>query len=40
LERRVLSDWDAQSTKPRAEVLRWHASGLIERLNLLDQNAS
>jgi UDP-2,3-diacylglucosamine hydrolase len=35
LQRRVLSDWDVQSTKPRAEVLRWHASGQIERLNLL-----
>jgi UDP-2,3-diacylglucosamine hydrolase len=34
LQRRVLSDWDAQSTKPRAEVLRWHASGLVERINL------
>ena len=34
LKRVVLSDWDAQSTKPRAEVLRWHATGLVERLNL------
>jgi UDP-2,3-diacylglucosamine hydrolase len=34
LQRRVLSDWDAQSTKPRAEVLRWHASGQVERINL------
>ena len=33
-QRRVLSDWDAQSTKPRAEVLRWHAGGLVERINL------
>jgi UDP-2,3-diacylglucosamine hydrolase len=35
LKRRVLSDWDAQSTKPRAEVLRWHASGQVERINLI-----
>lgn len=35
LQRRVLSDWDVQSTKPRAEVLRWHSSGQVERLNLL-----
>jgi UDP-2,3-diacylglucosamine hydrolase len=35
LQRRVLSDWDVQSTKPRAEVLRWHASGQVERINLL-----
>jgi UDP-2,3-diacylglucosamine hydrolase len=34
-KRLVLSDWDAQSTKPRAEVLRWHATGLVERVNLL-----
>ena len=32
--RRVLSDWDAQSTKPRAEVLRWSESGQVERINL------
>lgn len=35
IQRRVLSDWDAQSTKPRAEVLRWHATGQVERINLL-----
>jgi UDP-2,3-diacylglucosamine hydrolase len=39
-ERRVLSDWDAQSTKPRAEVLRWHAGGQVERINLLTSQAS
>lgn len=32
--RRVLSDWDATSQHPRAEVLRWHASGQVERINL------
>jgi UDP-2,3-diacylglucosamine hydrolase len=32
--RRVLSDWDAQSAKPRAEVLRWSASGQVQRINL------
>jgi len=40
LQRRVLSDWDAQSAEPRAEVLRWHASGWVERVNLLDQRTS
>jgi UDP-2,3-diacylglucosamine hydrolase len=35
LSRRVLSDWDVQSTKPRAEVLRWHVSGQVERVDLL-----
>ncbi|MEN9996263.1 MAG: UDP-2,3-diacylglucosamine hydrolase [Pseudomonadota bacterium] len=37
LQRRVLSDWDVQSTKPRAEVLRWSANGQVERINLLDE---
>jgi len=32
--RRVLSDWDA-TANPRAEVLRWHASGQVERINLI-----
>ena len=32
--RRVLSDWDA-SQHPRAEVLRWHSSGQVERVNLI-----
>jgi UDP-2,3-diacylglucosamine hydrolase len=32
--RRVLSDWDA-TQHPRAEVLRWHASGQVERINLI-----
>ena len=32
--RRVLSDWDA-GHHPRAEVLRWHASGQVERINLI-----
>ena len=32
--RRVLSDWDA-THRPRAEVLRWHASGQVERINLI-----
>ena len=35
IQRRVLSDWDLDGTKPRAEVLRWHAHGLVERINLL-----
>ena len=33
--RRVLSDWDATTQHPRAEVLRWHASGQVERINLI-----
>ena len=32
--RRVLSDWDANSHL-RAEVLRWHASGQVERIDLI-----
>ena len=32
--RRVLSDWDA-TTNPRAEVLRWHATGQVERIKLI-----
>lgn len=35
IQRRVLSDWDLDGTNPRAEVLRWHAHGLVERINLL-----
>jgi UDP-2,3-diacylglucosamine hydrolase len=34
LVRRVLSDWDA-AQHLRAEVLRWHASGQVERINLI-----
>ena len=34
LVRRVLSDWDVNQ-HPRAEVLRWHASGQVERINLI-----
>jgi len=32
--RRVLSDWDA-TTNPRAEVLRWHVTGQVERVKLI-----
>lgn len=32
--RHVLSDWDA-SNHPRAEVLRWHSTGQVERVNLI-----
>jgi len=35
LQRCVLSDWDAGAEKPRAEVLRWHLGGQVERINLL-----
>jgi UDP-2,3-diacylglucosamine hydrolase len=35
MQRYVLSDWDAACAKPRAEVLRWHANGQVERINLL-----
>ena len=35
IQRWVLSDWDAASTRPRAEVLRWHVGGQVERINLL-----
>lgn len=35
LVRHVLSDWDAQATPPRAEVLRLHSHGRVERLPLL-----
>lgn len=35
LTRHVLSDWDALALPPRAEVLRLHADGRIERLPLL-----
>lgn len=35
LVRHVLSDWDAQATPPRAEVLRLHLDGRIERIALL-----
>ena len=37
MQRWVLSDWDATSNKPRAEVLRWHFVGQIERVNLLSR---
>jgi UDP-2,3-diacylglucosamine hydrolase len=37
MQRWVLSDWDATSNKPRAEVLRWHFEGQIERVNLLSR---
>ena len=36
LVRRVLSDWDLSAAKPRAEVLRWHVSGEVERLSALN----
>ena len=35
MQRYVLSDWDAASIRPRAEVLRWHVEGEVERINLL-----
>ena len=35
LTRHVLSDWDAQASPPRAEVLRVHDDGRMERLRLL-----
>jgi UDP-2,3-diacylglucosamine hydrolase len=35
MQRLVLSDWDATTTKPRAEVMRWHFEGQVERINLL-----
>jgi len=35
MHRLVLSDWDVASTRPRAEVLRWHVEGQVERINLL-----
>jgi UDP-2,3-diacylglucosamine hydrolase len=35
MQRYVLSDWDAASIRPRAEVLRWHVEGKVERINLL-----
>lgn len=35
LVRHVLSDWDALATPPRAEVLRLHSHGRVERLALL-----
>jgi len=34
-QRYVLSDWDCHTSLPRAEVLRWHASGEKERINPL-----
>ena len=34
--RRVLSDWDAMQ-HPRAEVLRWHVSGQVERIDLISR---
>jgi UDP-2,3-diacylglucosamine hydrolase len=35
LKRYVLSDWDVACEIPRAELLRWHSTGKIERINLL-----
>ena len=35
MQRYVLSDWDAASKRPRAEALRWHLDGQVERINLL-----
>ncbi len=35
-QRYVLSDWDATSDKPRAEILRWHWGGQVERISLLN----
>jgi len=34
-QRYVLSDWDVASARPRAEVLRWHFAGQVERINLI-----
>jgi UDP-2,3-diacylglucosamine hydrolase len=34
-QRYVLSDWDVASARPRAEVLRWHFEGQVERINLI-----
>jgi len=34
-QRRVLSDWDAKADTPRAEVLRWHSTGQVERIALM-----
>jgi len=35
VQRYVLSDWDTAAAMPRAEVLRWHFQGPVERINLL-----
>jgi UDP-2,3-diacylglucosamine hydrolase len=35
MQRYVLSDWETASARPRAEVLRWHFKGQVERINLL-----
>lgn len=35
LTRHVLSDWDAQAPTPRAEVLRLHRDGRVQRVSLL-----
>jgi UDP-2,3-diacylglucosamine hydrolase len=37
LQRVVLSDWDARTNPPRAQVLRWRAAApsAFERVNLL-----
>jgi len=35
MQRYVLSDWDVASARPRAEALRWHFEGQVERINLL-----
>jgi UDP-2,3-diacylglucosamine hydrolase len=35
MQRYVLSDWDTAAARPRAEVLRWHFEGPVERINLL-----
>ncbi|MEN9831998.1 MAG: UDP-2,3-diacylglucosamine hydrolase [Pseudomonadota bacterium] len=34
-QRYVLSDWDVASARPRAEVMRWHFEGQVERINLI-----
>jgi UDP-2,3-diacylglucosamine hydrolase len=34
-QRYVLSDWDTAAARPRAEVLRWHFEGQVERINLI-----
>ena len=39
LVRRVLSDWDAAATPPRAQVLRLDAAGVFERVDLLARSA-